>query len=155
MIALPETKFLRYLAPLVPVLAVMAGLALDALWRMLDERTTRPVATGAVAALLALAALYEAAMAPALHWITGWFVYPALVYSGACVLSKRLHDRGRSGWWAALILIAIIAVWPRPESFFDFLFVLVLLWALVELGVMGGEPGTNRYGPNPLRLAAA
>lgn len=118
-------------------------------------RASRGPSLIAAAVLVALAALYEAAMGPTLHWITGWFVYPALVYSGACVLSKRLHDRGRSGWWAVLVLLAVVAVWPRPESFFDFLFVLVLLWALVELGVMGGEPGTNRYGPNPLRLAPA
>ena len=48
-----------------------------------------------------------------------------------------------------------VAVWPRPEGFFDFLFVLVLIWALVELGVMAGEPGANRFGPNPLKLAPA
>lgn len=109
----------------------------------------------AAAVLVTLAALYEAAVGPALHMITGWVVYPLLIYPGACVLSKRLHDRGRSGWWAALVLLAVVGVWPRPESFFDFLFVLVLIWALVELGVMRGEPGANRYGPNPQRLAAA
>lgn len=118
-------------------------------------RASRGPSLIAAAVLVTLAALYEAAMGPTLHWITGWFVYPALIYSGACVLSKRLHDRGRSGWWAVLVLLAVVAVWPRPESFFDFLFVLVLLWALVELGVMGGEPGANRYGPNPLRLVTA
>jgi uncharacterized membrane protein YhaH (DUF805 family) len=65
------------------------------------------------------------------------------------VLSKRLHDRGRSGWWAMLILMAMIAVWPIPKSFTDFAFSLVIVWAVVELGVMGGEQGANRYGPNP------
>jgi uncharacterized membrane protein YhaH (DUF805 family) len=71
------------------------------------------------------------------------------------VLSKRLHDRGRSGWWSALIVFAVVAVWPRPDNFFDFIFALVLVWAGVELGAMPGEAGTNRYGPNPLRPAAA
>ena len=105
--------------------------------------------------LLALAVFYEAVAGSTLHWITGWFVYPPLFYCGACVLSKRLHDRGRSGWWAALILFAIVAVWPQPSGFFDFLFVAVLIWAGVELGAMPGEAGTNRYGPNPLRPLAA
>ncbi len=105
--------------------------------------------------LITLGALYEAAVGTTLHWLTGWFIYPALIYCGACVLSKRLHDRGRSGWWAALILFAIVAVWPQPTSFFDFLFVAVLIWAGVELGAMPGEGGTNRYGPNPLRPYAA
>jgi uncharacterized membrane protein YhaH (DUF805 family) len=52
-----------------------------------------------------------------------------------------------------VILAALFAVWPWPVGFLDFLFGLVLIWAVVELAVMGGEPGANRYGPNPLRAA--
>lgn len=104
----------------------------------------------AAAVLLGLAALYEALVGATLHWITGWVVYPALFYAGTCVLSKRLHDRGRSGWWAALILVSVVAVWPHPAGFLDFLFFLVLVWAFVELAVMPGEQGANRYGVNPL-----
>ena len=61
----------------------------------------------AAAILLGVAVLYEAIAGYTLHWLTGWVVYPALLFSGACVLSKRLHDRGRSGWWALLILVAV------------------------------------------------
>lgn len=109
----------------------------------------------AAAVLVVLAALYEALVGSTLHWITGWVVYPALFYPGACVLSKRLHDRGRSGWWAALILASVVAVWPHPESFLDFPFFLVLLWAAVELALLPGEQGANRYGLNPMALPAA
>ena len=109
----------------------------------------------AAAVLLVIAILYEAIVGATLHWLTGWIVYPALFFSGACVLSKRLHDRGRSGWWAALILFAVLAVWPRHDSFFDLIFALVLIWAAIELGAMPGETGANRYGPNPLRTAVA
>ncbi len=107
----------------------------------------------AAAVLLTLAALYEALVGATLHWITGWGVYPALFYAGACVLSKRLHDRGRSGWWAALILASVVAVWPHPAGFLDFVFFLVLVWAFVELALMPGEQGANRYGLNPVALA--
>ena len=100
--------------------------------------------------LVGTGALYEALVDPTLHWMTGWLVYPALFYGGACVLSKRLHDRGRSGWWAALILASVVAVWPHPVGFLDFVFFLVLLWAIVELAIMPGEQGANRYGVNPL-----
>jgi uncharacterized membrane protein YhaH (DUF805 family) len=117
-------------------------------------RSPRTPFVVAAAILIAAAAIYEAAVGPTLHWLTGWVVYPVLIYCGACVLSKRLHDRGRTGWWAALVLFALVAVWPRPEGFLDFPFVLVLIWAVVELGVMPGEAGTNRYGANPLRAAA-
>jgi uncharacterized membrane protein YhaH (DUF805 family) len=102
------------------------------------------------AVLIAIAAIYEAWVGPTLHWLTGWFVYPALIYAGACVLSKRLHDRGRSGWWAALVLFALVAVWPHPHGFGSFVFSLILIWAAVELGVMHGEDGANRFGPSPL-----
>ncbi len=109
----------------------------------------------AAAVLLTMAALYEAVAPSTVHWITGWVVYPALFFCGACVLSKRLHDRGRSGWWAALVLAAVVAVWPHPESFLDFPFFLVLVWAFVELAVMPGEQGANRYGLNPVVLTPA
>lgn len=114
-------------------------------------RAARAPSWLAALVLLTVAAVYEALVGPTLHWLTGWFVYPALVYCGACVLSKRLHDRGRSGWWAALILASVVAVWPHPVGFLDFVFFLVLVWAAIELGAMPGEQGANRYGPNPLR----
>ena len=120
-----------------------------------NGRAARGPSLIAAAILLAAAVFYEAVAGATLHWITGWFVYPALFYCGACVLSKRLHDRGRSGWWAALVLVAIVAVWPHPAGFLDFLFMAVLLWAVVELGVMQGEQGANRYGPNPLTAPLA
>lgn len=126
---------------------------LGALLLSADGRISRAPFLIAAATLLAVASVYEAIVGVTLHWLTGWFVYPALFYAGACVLSKRLHDRGKSGWWAALILFALIAVWPQPVGFFDFLFGVALVWAVVELGVMGSEMGANRYGPNPLRTA--
>ena len=107
----------------------------------------------ASAALMFLAVIYEASVVSALHWLTGWFVYPGLLFSVACVLSKRLHDRGRSGWLAAIVILALIAVWSQPFNFIDFVFTIVILWAAVELGAMPGEQGANRYGPNPVKPA--
>ena len=109
----------------------------------------------AASLLTALALVYEAAMGPSLHWLTGWFVYPGLLFSAACVLSKRLHDRGRSGWIAAIIILALVVVWPIPAGFLDFGFSIAILWAAVELGVMAGEQGANRYGPNPVKTVTA
>lgn len=109
----------------------------------------------AAAVLVVLASLYEAAVGPTLHWLTGWIVYPALLFSACCVLSKRLHDRGRSGWIAAIIVLALILAWPVPVGFLDFVACLVILWAVVELGAMPGEQGANRFGPNPARPLSA
>lgn len=107
----------------------------------------------AMAVLFVILAVYEAVTGPTLRLLTGWLVYSALVFSAACVLSKRLHDRGRTGWLAAIVIVALIAVWPAPAGFFDFLFALVIIWAIVELGVLPGEQGANRYGPNPTLAA--
>ena len=65
------------------------------------------------------------------------YSYPAMLYVGACLLSKRLHDRGRSGWLAALILLALTAIWAPPTNAFDFVFLLVLVWTVVELSIRG------------------
>lgn len=104
----------------------------------------------ALVLLLLAVWLYEAVAVDALRLLTFWIVYPFLFYVAANVLSKRLHDRGRSGWWAAVILVAFIMVWPVPSKVSDALGVAVLLWAFVDLVLMPGERGFNRYGP-PVR----
>lgn len=126
-------------------------------WRELllsaDGRLARTPFWIVAGILLALAIFYEAVAGDTLHLVTGWVVYPALLYCAACVLSKRLHDRGRSGWYAALVLAALIAIWTAPLRFTDFIFAVVLVWATVELAVLRGEVGANRYGANPVRTA--
>ncbi len=109
----------------------------------------------AAIALFIVSAIYEAVTGPTLHLLTFWFVYPALLASGACVVSKRLHDRGRSGWWAALVLLALVMVWPSPRGAIAVLALPVIVWAVVELIVLPGEQGANRYGPSPLAPAVA
>jgi uncharacterized membrane protein YhaH (DUF805 family) len=80
------------------------------------------------------------------------------------LLVKRLHDRGKSGWWSAVFL--------APEYTYQFLdafgvtggfgrfnmvdytvgglYAAVTLWLLVELGFLKGSTGENAYGPDPL-----
>ena len=101
--------------------------------------------------LLLLLGVYDSTVKSALAWLS-FVVYVPLLFSGACVLSKRLHDRGRSGWWSAVILLAVAMVWPGPEGFLDFVAVLVLVWAVIDLCIMPGERGNNRYGPSLHRL---
>lgn len=116
-------------------------------------RATRTPSVASAIMLLVLAALFEALVEdPLARTLLGLIAYPVFFYCGACVLAKRLHDRGRSGWWAALILVSVVAVWPHPAGFLDFVFLMVLVWAFVELAVMPGERGTNRYGGNPMGL---
>ena len=105
--------------------------------------------------LFVVMAIYEGlvAGAAAFHWITGWPIYIAALFFGTCVLSKRLHDRGRSGWYAAPILFALTGVWTGFNSPADAVFLVILIWAVVELAVLTGETGGNRFGPSPLATA--
>jgi len=72
---------------------------------------------------------------------------------------KRLHDRGRSGWW----VVPFIFVPHLLNSVSDTLtegealwWVLIAagcalsLWGLVEIGFLRGTDGDNDYGPDPL-----
>lgn len=111
--------------------------------------------TIAAALLLLGVAVYQSAFHGPIEFVAGIVVYSAVGFMGTCVLAKRLHDRGRSGWWAAVILLAVIMVWPAPYGFFDFLAGLVVLWAAVDLCIMPGERGDNRYGKTLFRTKAA
>ncbi|MEO8927585.1 MAG: DUF805 domain-containing protein [Caulobacteraceae bacterium] len=128
-------------------------------WRELflspSGRTPRAPFWIAVIALFLVSAIYEAVAGPTLRLLTFWFVYPVLLASGACVISKRLHDRGRSGWWAALVLFALVMIWPTPRGARAVVALPVMIWAVVELVAMAGEQGANRFGPSPLATATA
>lgn len=137
----------------------MNGQQID--WMELFFSSTGRVARGpfilAAAVLVLIASLYEAAFGamPTVKLLTGWFVYPGLLFSGCCVLSRRLHDRGRSGWLAAIVVLALVLAWPVPDDLLGYLACLVIIWTIVELGVMPGEQGANRFGANPVRPVQA
>jgi uncharacterized membrane protein YhaH (DUF805 family) len=60
-------------------------------------------------------------------------------YMSFALMVKRCHDRGKSGWWSLVALIPVVG----------------FIWFIVDLGVMEGEEGPNRWGPNPLGPQAA
>jgi uncharacterized membrane protein YhaH (DUF805 family) len=122
-------------------------------WRALflsaDGRISRGAWWIGAGVLLTISALYEGLAGPTTRLATFWFAYPALLFGAACVTWKRLHDRGRSGWWSVLVLIAFMAVWPLAHPVAAVFALPVLVWAGVELGLLPGEQGANRFGPNP------
>jgi uncharacterized membrane protein YhaH (DUF805 family) len=134
----------------------MSGRPID--WRDLFAsaagRSSRAAFWIAALLLFAVAVAYEAAAGPPLKLLTFWIIYPILLASATCVVSKRLHDRGRSGWWGALVLFVIVMIWPSPHGVRAVLAAPVLLWSFVELGLMAGEQGANRFGPSPLGATA-
>lgn len=88
----------------------------------------------------------------------------ALIFAVAAILVKRLHDRGKSGLYAALFylpaaataltyfgadglpLTADIISWT---SWIAWLAGATGLGFLLSLGFMPGQRGSNKYGPDP------
>jgi uncharacterized membrane protein YhaH (DUF805 family) len=60
-------------------------------------------------------------------------VWIFLVWVGIAISVKRLHDRGKSGWFYLFVLIPIIGA----------------IWMFIELGCLEGTKGPNRFGPEP------
>jgi len=56
----------------------------------------------------------------------------ALFVIGALTVA-RLHDRDRSGWWLAVVLLPIVGA----------------LWLVWEAALRRGTPEANAYGPDP------
>lgn len=85
-----------------------------------------------------------------------WFLLGAV--------TRRLHDRGKSGLWLFLFfgphaaVIALISQIPLSEQKLILLAVILgsvvaapfMLWGVVEIFCLSGRPGVNRYGPDPL-----
>jgi uncharacterized membrane protein YhaH (DUF805 family) len=77
---------------------------------------------------------------------------------------KRLHDRNRSGYLAAFMLVPsiIMAVTDMlgftsssnvlgPLDYVLSGFILIVtVWFFIDLGCMRGTVGNNQYGPDPL-----
>ncbi len=125
-----------------------SGVSVSALFLSPKGRIDRrPFAVGAVVLVAILALFQWLAVGEWWHVTVGWVFYPAWVYGAVCVLAKRLHDRGRSGWWAAGVLIAFNFVWPVPDTLISIPALIIVGWAAVELGWMQGEEGANRHGP--------
>lgn len=115
--------------------------ALDDVFRAVDPRTYRSLASADRATLI-----LKALGTSLLFWI---FLATAI---------KRLHDRDRSGWWIVpFVLIPRLFFQfsdrlPASNWFvpFDWAISALWLWGLVELFIVSGTSGHNRFGPDPL-----
>ena len=85
----------------------------------------------------------------------------------AAATIKRLHDRDKSVWWILVFFIAPcllgkIVDWLPDDSsvavvatyFLVFDMVGLYVWGNVELFVLRGTSGPNRFGPDPLTSAS-
>ena len=112
-------------------------------------RIGRPAFIGGALVVLALWAAFDLLSPLMVRDFTGWIVAATLLYSAACLLSQRLHDRGRSGWWSGLILLAFAMAWPRPQAPIDWVALSLLSVIAIDLALLPGQKTFNRYGAPP------
>ena len=89
--------------------------------------------------------------------LVAWGKAPLYLLASIAILLiwvRRLHDLGRSGWWALAINgasnltgLALAAILPGPAGMF--LGALANLAPLIALGALPGQPHANRFGPPP------
>ncbi len=105
-------------------LAAMTGLSIYGLQALTDELTPQISAYGP--------GLGDSSVRPLL---IGLVLAIPVAWMSFCLLVKRWHDRGRSGWWVVVGLVPVIGN----------------LWALVECALLPGSISGNKYGPAPLK----
>ena len=85
-----------------------------------------------------------------------------ILVSQVAIGVKRLHDRGKTGWWLFLYYFVPGALqqpqaWDQSRalaigvSIFLALAALgIMIWSFIDLGCLRGTEGPNAYGPDPL-----
>lgn len=68
---------------------------------------------------------------------------------------RRLHDRGKTGFWLALYYG--VPLWTTNHARFNVTGLIylviglgVFIWAIVDLGVLRGDSESNSFGPSPI-----
>ena len=85
---------------------------------------------------------------------TAAFMLVCLLWPTAAVTIKRLHDRGKSGLWALLMVLAWMLLagnWSMLPGVWQwgvgrFVPTLIIVMMLIDLGAFVGTQGENKYG---------
>jgi uncharacterized membrane protein YhaH (DUF805 family) len=105
------------------------------------------------AALALIAALIDGALGAAPgEGPVGVLVGLAIALPGVCVGVRRFHDVGLSGWWFAAAFGGLViagALGVTVYAALGGLLLLAIVAAMLFVLVRDGQPGANRYGPNP------
>ena len=113
--------------------------------------------------LTGIGAVSDSATFQALNGMIGIVV----LISSIAVGMKRLHDRGKSGWYLlffyvapGILMMAAIGTYLTMEdgtlvsALLGLVAFAIGVWAFVELGCLRGTVGSNRFGPDPREALA-
>lgn len=95
-----------------------------------------------------------------LDFQTAAFILVCLIWPTACVMVKRLHDRGRHGGWALLMVLAWMLLsgnWAILDGTLAWALgrlipVAIIVVMMIDLGAMLGTQGKNRFGNETLEV---
>lgn len=104
--------------------------------------------------VLAMVILFSLAGGEMLSIQTAAFILVCLLWPTAAVTVKRLHDRGKSGIWALLMVLAWMLLagnWAMLPGVWQwgvgrFIPTLIIVMVLIDLGAFVGTQGENKYG---------
>ena len=104
--------------------------------------------------VLAISVLFTLAGTNLLNVQTAAFILVCLLWPTAAVTIKRLHDRGKSGIWALLMILAwmllagnwsvLPGVWQWVVG--RFVPTLIIVMMFIDLGAFVGTQGENKFG---------
>lgn len=103
--------------------------------------------------------LFRFAGGAVLIWLIAIALLVAGTWSGFATGVKRLHDRGKSGWWILLFWLGPSLGGGSTSAMQDgggtsvvlsLIGAAIAIWGFVELGCLRGTRGPNQYGPDPL-----
>ena len=101
-----------------------------------------------------MVALFSLAGGALVDLQTAAFMLVCLLWPTAAVTIKRLHDRGKSGIWALLMILAWMLLagnWSMLPGVWQwgvgrFIPTLIIVMMLIDLGAFVGTQGENKYG---------
>jgi len=110
--------------------------------------------------VLAMIVLFTLAGSGLLNLQTAAFALVCLLWPTAAVTVKRLHDRGKSGIWALLMILAWMLLagnWAMLPGVWQwgvgrFIPTLIMVMMLIDLGAFVGTQGENKYGKETIAV---
>jgi uncharacterized membrane protein YhaH (DUF805 family) len=97
-----------------------------------------------------------------IFWVLAAPLVIGFLWAGMSIAVRRLHDRNKSAWWLLLYqglplllgivegLMGVSGGGSGPANLLEFVGFCLSMWVLVDLGILRGSAGPNKFGDDPL-----